>query len=111
LLIIGGLIFYIVIELLQGTTYLLDKIPDYFHFFVQFSNQLLNETILPLYDKLTSYLNALTAKQQITIHEQVMDFLENTVSSSIRHLQTAVMYIPYIVSKIPGLLAVAIITF
>ncbi|WP_047981613.1 sporulation integral membrane protein YtvI [Ornithinibacillus contaminans] len=107
-LLVIGLIILLITEIVQGSNYLAERIPVYFDSFVKVAELILVEHILPLYETLTSYFQALDTSHQATILENFKQFLE-TISSSVRNfIQSLVFRIPSIVGFFPGALTTMI---
>lgn len=103
-----GIVVVIVNEVIQGTIYLMEKLPVYFHSFIELMETMINDHILPLYQTIASYFESLDETQQTAIQENLVNFLENLANSGTIFFQSILIQIPEVVSKFPGSLTIFI---
>ncbi|WP_164668394.1 sporulation integral membrane protein YtvI [Virgibacillus doumboii] len=101
LLLFIGLVIFIIAELVQGTTYLAEKIPAHFQTIVFIAEDLIDEHLLPLYHKLTSFFNTLSPGQQEAISENLKQILEQFRSFGTNFLQHILLQIPVALTLLP----------
>lgn len=88
-------------EFIQGTTYLAEQIPAYFQDFIVFIESLISNKIIPLYHKLTSFLQTLNPSQQITTNEYLNQFTSQIAKTGTTFLRNVLLKIPAILSLLP----------
>jgi sporulation integral membrane protein YtvI len=110
-LVLSGLLFLIITEIIQGTTYLLERMPMYFTFLVDFIEQLLEEHIFPFYQSISNYFQSLDPNHQVTIQENIEQFLKDFANTGTNLLQSALLQIPEIVGFVPGSLTIFIVVW
>jgi sporulation integral membrane protein YtvI len=103
-----GILFLLVNEIIRGTTYLMEKFPNYFHSFMQLMEDIINEHILPLYQSVLSYFRSLDSSHQTTIQENVTEFLENIANTGTNMIQSLIMQLPEFVGIFPNSLTITI---
>ncbi len=103
-----GLLFLLVNEIIRGTTYLMEKFPNYFHSFMQLMEEIINQHILPLYQSILSYFRSLDSSHQTTIQENVTEFLENIANTGTNMIQSLIMQLPEFVGIFPNSLTITI---
>lgn len=108
LLLIGSIIF-IITELVQGTTYLAENIPEHFRTFVYVIEDFIDGQLLPLYHKLTSLFHTLSPTQQATISENLKQTINQFASVGTNFLQNFLLQIPLTLTILPE--SVAIVVF
>lgn len=97
-----GFIILMISELIQGTTYLANNIPDHFHTVVLIAEKFMNEQLLPLYHKLVSFVHTLSPDQQESINESINQFMNEFASFSTGILQNLLLQIPGALTLLPG---------
>lgn len=103
-----GLFFILFIEIYQGAIFLAEKIPGYFHSFIQILEYNFNEKILPLYEKILSLFFSLDSTNQLTIKENLNSFANYLAQSGAQLLQETLSKIPNILSTLPHSITVII---
>lgn len=101
LLVFVGMLVFIITELVQGTTYLAEKIPAYFQTIILIAEDMINEHILPLYHKLASFFNTLSPGQQTAISENLKQIIEQFRSFGTNFLQGLLFQIPVALTFLP----------
>ncbi|SDQ43960.1 sporulation integral membrane protein YtvI [Virgibacillus salinus] len=109
-LILIGLLIFIITELIQGTTYLAENIPTHFRTFIFIMEDLINEYLLPLYHKLTSFFHTLNPTQQETISTNLKQIINQLASLGTNFLQNILLQIPVTLTLLPGSLTLFIFT-
>src|SRR5690625_1535426 len=99
---IFGTVVLLIAELIQGTTYLAEKIPEHLKTFTTFLKTFVNQTILPYYHKLTSFFHTLNPSQQTTINENIQHMITQISSSGTDILKNLLLKIPAILSMLPN---------
>lgn len=110
ILLLIGFIIFIIAELIQGTTYLAENIPTHFRTFVFIMEDLVNEYLLPLYHKLTSFFHTLSPPQQATISENLKLIINQFASLGTNFLQNILLQIPVTLTLLPGSITIIIFT-
>ncbi|GIO27807.1 sporulation integral membrane protein YtvI [Ornithinibacillus bavariensis] len=110
-LICTGLLILIITEVIQGTTYLLERMPIYFTSLLEFVESILEDHIFPFYQSITSYFQSLDPSHQATIQENIEKFVTNLADNGTNFLQSSLLQIPEIVGFIPGLLTIFIVVW
>lgn len=100
-ILIGGVLLLIISEVIQGTTYLADKIPDHFQFFVGQIELFLTQKIVPLYEQLSLFVQSLHSSQQSTIQENIQLFTSQLATSGTLFFKNLLLKIPTMLSLIP----------
>ncbi|WP_430784838.1 sporulation integral membrane protein YtvI [Virgibacillus flavescens] len=88
----------IINELIQGTSFLAAQIPTHFQDFMALCKAFFHSSVLPLYDKFTTFFNTLDSSQQQTI-ESNLDKLTNQITT------TGTIFIKGLLLKIPETLS------
>lgn len=99
--IIGCIVLFIT-EIIQGTTYLAEKIPEHFHAFATYLEDFLETNIFPIYQKLASLFQTLDPEQQKTIRDNIEQFTANIASSGTTVLQNILLKIPSVLGVLPN---------
>lgn len=96
LFLFSGVLFIAIIinELIQGTSFLSAQIPEHFQDFIVLCEAFFYSSVLPFYDKLTTFFNTLDSSQQQTI-EYNLDKLTNQITT------TGTIFIKGLLLKIP----------
>lgn len=105
-IVIFGSIVLLIAELIQGTTYLAEKIPEHLKTFTIFLEIFVNQTILPYYHKLTSFIHTLNPSQQITINENIQHMIAQMSVTGTDILKSILLKIPAILSMLPNSITV-----
>lgn len=106
----SGISFFVITELIQGTTYLAVKIPDHYQNFIAQFESFLTNKIVPLYQQLISFVKTLNTNQQTTINENIQQFTSQIAISGTQFLTNFFLKIPVILSMIPYSITIAIFT-
>ncbi|UJL45043.1 sporulation integral membrane protein YtvI [Virgibacillus sp. NKC19-16] len=99
-------IFLIVAEVIQGTAYLANKIPEQFHAFITYMEDFFNTTILPIYEKLLSFFHTLDPSQQLNIQEHIQQLASHIATTGATFLQDFLLKIPDFITMLPNSLTV-----
>ncbi|MEN2765585.1 sporulation integral membrane protein YtvI [Ornithinibacillus xuwenensis] len=103
-----GLLILMITEIIQGTSYITERLPKYLHSFTEISERILAEHVLPFYQKVASFFKSLDPSHQSTIQENIMQFLENIANTITQLIQSALLEIPTIVGFLPDSLTLLI---
>lgn len=103
------LVFFVITEIIQGTTYLAENLPTHILFFTQYVDQFFQHQIVPLYEKFTALFSRLPMIHQQTIEENIHAFLDHTTHTIISFIQHVFQGIPAVLSVFPQ--SVAMIGF
>lgn len=101
-----GMLFLIITEIAQGTAFLADKIPSYYHNFILFLEQFFNRNVLPLYDRMMSFFYSLEPEYQLTIHEYVRSLSDQAASTGADFLKNSLSNLPAVIAVVPGSLTI-----
>ncbi|WP_373893041.1 sporulation integral membrane protein YtvI [Virgibacillus natechei] len=99
-------IYLIVAEVIQGTAYLANKIPEQFHAFITYMENFFNTTILPIYEKLMSIFHTLEPAQQLNIQEHIQQLASHIATTGASFLQDFLLKIPEFITMLPNSLTV-----
>ncbi|MBY7143848.1 sporulation integral membrane protein YtvI [Virgibacillus sp. NKC19-3] len=99
-------VFLIIAEIIQGTAFLADKVPEHFHALITLMEDFFNTTILPAYEKLMSFFHMLDASHQVTITEHIQQFASHIATTGAAYLQDFLLKIPAVLSMLPNSLTV-----
>lgn len=103
---LGGILLFIFSELLQGTQFLADEIPQHFQTISLFVTDFINNTIIPLYQKIISYVRMLDTSQQLAISENIKQFVTNLTASGTTFVQDLLFKIPAFITSLPSSITV-----
>jgi sporulation integral membrane protein YtvI len=106
----SGVFFFMITELIQGTTYLAEKIPDHFQTFIFHVESFLTNHIIPLYQKIISFIKTLNHDQQSTIDHHIQQFTTQITTVGTTFLKNLFLKIPAIISMIPYSITIGIFT-
>jgi sporulation integral membrane protein YtvI len=102
----SGAIILLIAELVQGTAYLADMLPEHFEVFTAFLKSFLDQTVFPYYDKLISFFNTLDTQQQTAITENMQQFITNISASGTLLLKNILLKLSAFLSKLPASLTI-----
>ncbi|UFU01400.1 sporulation integral membrane protein YtvI [Radiobacillus kanasensis] len=108
LTVITAIISILVVELINGTAYLANNLPESFKMFVQYMEQWITNEVMPIYEKLASIYQSLEPSQQKAILDHVKQTGENIASTGADTLQNFLQEIPTLLSKLPSYITVLI---
>ncbi|WP_407269050.1 sporulation integral membrane protein YtvI [Radiobacillus sp. PE A8.2] len=108
LLVIFGIITILIVELINGTSYLADRIPGHFINLIAFFEIFVSEQIIPQYEKLLSLLSILEPSQQSVIINQIEKLGEIIASSGANVLHNTLKNIPVLLGNLPSYITVFI---
>lgn len=91
----------VISELLQGTAYLAEKAPIYVKELIAHVQFHVENTLLPIYHNLTTFIHTLDASYQATIEGYVQSLLDTVTSMSTEFLQKSLLKIPVFLSSLP----------
>lgn len=100
-IVMSGLAFFIITEVIQGTTYLAIQLPHHFETFISQFELLLTNKLVPLYDQISSFIKSLHTSQQSTINDNIQLFTTQITASGTLFLKNLFLKIPAILSMIP----------
>lgn len=97
-----GALFLAITELYQGTIFLADKIPNHYQQFVLYLESMFNTHILPMYEKVLSYIDSLDQGYQETVKNYIATISDLIASGGASFLQAAISNIPMFIAAIPS---------
>lgn len=100
--IFAGLVTLLVSEIISGSTYLANVVPNHFERLVRYLEEYFTAQIIPIYNQLNVLFNQLDLSQQETITENIESVgtsIATTVSTWLKNILEA---IPNLVSWLPG---------
>ncbi|GGD16798.1 sporulation integral membrane protein YtvI [Pontibacillus salipaludis] len=103
-----GVITLLVVELIDGFTYLGMQLPEHFRTLISYLENLLTYKIVPLYERITSIMNTLDASQQQEIILQIQNVGANIAQSGAELLGDVLNAIPSYLKKLPNFATVLI---
>ncbi|WP_188453430.1 sporulation integral membrane protein YtvI [Virgibacillus oceani] len=114
IIIVGGIIL-IISELVQGTTYLANKIPAFFNTLVSYVENFINSSIMPFYQKLLSLFHTLNPDRQQTVKENIEQIINQLGTAGTDLLQNLLFNVPAALGLLPSsitiLTLIALATF
>ncbi|GGJ96930.1 sporulation integral membrane protein YtvI [Lentibacillus kapialis] len=105
-----GIIILLISELFNGTTYIAKNIPDYFHVFAKIVETFIDEQLMPLYHKLSSFVRTLNPDQQSAINDSIDHIIDRFTSFSADTVQNFLLQIPAALTLLPGSFTVFLFT-
>lgn len=72
--VIGSILLLLILKIIEGIEYLSKKIPDNIETLMIYTNELLNQNVLPLWEEVQALFNRLSDQQQITVQENIQNF-------------------------------------
>ncbi|HLR08385.1 MAG TPA: sporulation integral membrane protein YtvI [Bacillota bacterium] len=105
-----GSMFFIIAELLEGAVYLAEKLPEHFYAAITIAERYLYASILPLYEKVLSFIHTLSPSQQETIRKQIEQFTNQVAVSGSTFLKHVLLQIPNALSIVPASITLFIVT-
>ncbi|QKY69661.1 sporulation integral membrane protein YtvI [Lentibacillus sp. CBA3610] len=105
-----GLIILIISELIHGTAYLADVIPEHFRTLIFAVEDFINEQLLPLYHNLASFFHTLSSDQQESINESITHFIQQFASFGTNILNSLLLQISQTLASLPGSITVLLFT-
>jgi sporulation integral membrane protein YtvI len=101
----GGILTFLVIEIISGTQYLSTIVPDYFRNTVTFIEDYLTRHVLPIYEQLNLRFNELNPSNQNTIIHNIQNFGERIIDSSTKILSSILLSLSVFISNLPTTIA------
>ncbi len=109
-MLMSGIVFFMITEFIQGTTYLAIKIPDHFQTFVTQFELLLTNKLVPWYEQLSSFVKSLNTSQQSTINDNIQQFTTHLTTAGTLFFKNLFLKIPAVLSMIPYSITMIIFT-
>lgn len=103
-----GIVIFLINEIIQGMSSLLTKLPDYFQSFMKMIEAILNEHIIPIYQKIVTLFKSLDTSQQTAIQENLENFLHKLGNTGTNIIQTSIAQLPEIVGFFPSSITIFI---
>lgn len=100
----------IVNELIQGTTFLANRLPNHFTDFVALCEGFFYSNVLPLYDKLAAFFNSLESSQQQAISDNLEKITNQITTSGTVFIKEILLNIPETLSILPSSLTIFTVT-
>src|SRR5690625_1370731 len=107
---ISGIAFFLITEVIHGTTYLAIKIPDHYQTFINQFELFLTNKFVPMYNQLSLFIKSLHTTQQTTIQENIQQFTSQLATSGTLFLKNTLLKIPSMLSMIPYSITIVIFT-
>ncbi|MCT2537182.1 sporulation integral membrane protein YtvI [Aquibacillus koreensis] len=105
---ITGIITILVVELINGTTYLAEQIPTHYQALVIFFQELIAEKIIPIYQQIASMFSTLEENQQDVILQNIQDVGENIASQGALLLQQILQNMPKALGNVSNYVTILI---
>ena len=105
-----GLLVLFITEIISGTNYLANTLPQHITHFVSYFESLITDSLIPLINEITSLFNQLTNEQQYTIIANINELGANFASSLAELLQNLLTKIPAFLSWFPNAASVLVFT-
>ena len=102
IVLILGILVLIAAELLRGSIHLADSIPHYVQLLMQFSERMMNDFIMPQYQRFLSIFQNLEPGQQETISIQAEKVMEQIVYGFALSMQHLLLQLPEMLMIIPS---------
>src|SRR5690625_3203289 len=103
-----GMLFFIITEIVQGAVFLADFLPDHFQQFIVMVENFIHSKILPIYETIISFLHTLDASQQQTLNNTIQQILSQVAVLGSEFLQSMLLMIPELFTWLPGSITVVI---
>src|SRR5690625_1116013 len=107
-LFIISFITFLITELIQGSLYLAEELPKYVRHLVHMFNDLFQTRVLPIYQKLLTFLQTLNLESPKKEYDFLTEFQHNLTLSGMEFLQTLFLKIASLLSMLPYSLTVTI---
>jgi len=107
---ISGIAFFLITEVIHGTTYLAIKIPDHYQTFINQFELFLTNKFVPMFNQLSLFIKSLHTTQQTTIQENIQQFTSQLATSGTLFLKNTLLKIPSMLSMIPYSITIVIFT-
>ncbi|WP_042345385.1 sporulation integral membrane protein YtvI [Bacillus massiliigorillae] len=104
----AGIITLLIAEIVSGANYLSNNIPKQLNLLVSFGEDFFEQTILPLYEKVTSMFNDLGSGQQQSIIENIQNAGKTIAKTVGDFIQDFFQKIPVFISWFPNAASVLI---
>lgn len=108
-LFIISFITFLITELIQGSLYLAEELPKYVRHLVHMFNDLFQTRVLPIYQKLLTFLQTLNLESPKKEYDFLTEFQHNLTLSGMEFLQTLFLKIASLLSMLPYSLTVTIV--
>lgn len=103
--------FLVISEIIQGTSYLAENIPNHYKTFITFMEQWINHSLIPIYEKALSMFQILNNEQNIFIKDYLHDLTAELQATGGVLLKKTLLKITSFLSIIPESIATLIIIF
>lgn len=108
--IIIGVVSLLVAELIAGSTYLANVVPNQFKKLVEYIEDLFTAQIIPFYNRLNDMFDTLSTNQKETVIDNIQNVGTKVGTSVASFLQDVLNGIPLMLAKLPNLATVFIFT-
>lgn len=98
----AGFVTILIAEIISGTTYLANTVPEKVASMIESIQQFSINKIMPFYEKMSSSFNTLDADKQNTIMQSIQEAGSKFSGSVTAFLQTFLTKLPALVSWVPG---------
>lgn len=105
--VISSVIIIILTELIEGTTYLADKIPSYFHSLIISIESFIQYKITPFYHRVIDFVQNLDESGKTTFNDSIHQLASQVADSGTALLKAILLKIPFLFSLLPQ----SIVTF
>lgn len=103
-----GIIFLLVVELINGFTYLADQIPEHFKTLITYVETFIASQIIPFYHHLTAIISSLDPSQQEEILSQIRSVGTNIANGGAEILKSILEGVPEQLKKLPNFATVVV---
>ncbi|WP_028783433.1 sporulation integral membrane protein YtvI [Thalassobacillus devorans] len=104
-----GLLILLVVEIANGTAYLAAEVPEHFKSLINYIQVFISSTIIPLYQRLLSFISTLDPSQQDAIIGNIQELGEKIAHQGAAILQDLLQRIPLLLKELPNY--VSVLTF
>ncbi|MFC2948633.1 sporulation integral membrane protein YtvI [Virgibacillus sediminis] len=100
--IVIGIVILVIAEILQGTSYLAENIPDAYQAFISWLEKFIHTVILPLYNNLISLFHRLDPSYQAAITENIEQYTTQLADTGTALLKGVFLEVPAILALLPN---------
>ncbi|MBM7554986.1 sporulation integral membrane protein YtvI [Thalassobacillus pellis] len=108
LAVLFAIITLLIVEIADGTSYLAEEVPQHFKTLISYLQAVIATTVIPIYQKLVSFMNTLDPAQQQTIMTNIQNIGENIAQEGALLLQNILQKIPVILKELPSYITVLV---
>lgn len=108
LVIITGILALLVVELINGSTYLAEHLPKHFQAFVVMFQEMITDKLIPIYQRIISMVSMLEESQQNMIMDHIQRLGNNIAANGGTIIQSMLQVIPRTLASLPSYMTVFI---